>query len=93
MSSATKNNNDDGSDNIESNFLQEVEVLRLKYEKKRKELMDEFISNNITAQEFTKSMDNLVNGENEDYKRVSNVVQFSFFCVDIVLCFIYCFVI
>ena len=71
MSSATKKNKNNESDNIENNFLQEVEVLRLKYEKKRKELMDEFISNNITAQEFTKSMDNLVNGENEDYKRVS----------------------
>ena len=69
MSSETINNNNNDSNNIDNNFLQEVGQLRSKYDKERKLLMDKFMNDNITSEQFKVAMENLVNGENKDYKK------------------------
>ena len=83
----TKKSKNNESDNIENNFLQEVEQLWSKYDKKRKALMDKFLSNDTTPQQFKMDMENLVNDKNEYYKKVSNLPHFSFLLDGIILCF------
>ena len=87
MSSPTAKNNNYESNDIENNFLKEVEQLRSMYNKKRKKLMDKFLSNDTTPQQFKMDMENLVNDKNEYYKKVSNLPHFSFLLDGIILCF------